>query len=411
MNFIQKLVGLTLILWLNVSFSFATNSCVSVFKESFVIKQEELIQQALKEKPSRFSEIISSQRITLKFLGTNTQGQVIIFRPNGLLWSYGFKSARPSWKSLQDVIPGASTPQGDPRYFIFLAGPSVAKLFHFEIQESSEGSILLAPNAELLKITAHSLHQRLTEKGQDGLAYLPKKADFLKIGESFQMSLSAEAPFKVFFPYEDSHPQLTFHEVSYHLGPILFPTKIHERSHQIDLAYEKVIKKIKERKLPHADLVILSLIMIRESENDSGNGNLQSTLAHFRQHFGMVSYKEIAQRIGEAHLKLLAEPLQSLTHPQMSPIEVVIRRIEDIFDIKALTNKTSPKFAYPLKPLSIPNTKLIRQAYKEFIQTELGALLHEENFDPSNRQTPISATSQLLQTFDQRLQEINDAFK
>ena len=230
----------------------------------------------------------STEASTLKsifFRGQNSNGQVEFYKPYFL-----------KWRSDYSATPNGLTRHGDIRWFPALAGAEIASRFGFEFKKGISGIRIRVPSASLIHEKVSILNQQLIVNGKDPIAFLPVKTGFVTADEALRLSVSAKGDFSALFAYYDNHSELSVHEVSWHLGAMLFPTSFHKKSRQIDQETLIVSDLIRQSGLPRADEVARFLIDERAFEIDTGNANLAATLADYRLNNYLTTFKELKKK-------------------------------------------------------------------------------------------------------------------
>lgn len=351
---------------------------------------------------------------SVQFVGLQKDGR-LAFRQK----RFPFRLQRRSWDSSFNMVSESSTPQGDLRNFIFLAGPRLAYKFGFEFREDLTGVTLLAPNAARIEKIIRVLNKFLIERGKEPITYLPKRSNFLSPGESLRLATehNGEGGILVQFPFADSDRELVLHEVAYHLGSILFPKTINQKSNELNQITYKMSQFLQQSKLPHSQQIAIWLIGLREAEMDIGNANLQLKLASIRKNSRLYPYSRYF--FDAKSLRDASNAVGVLVRPSYSPMEYVTRRLirllslESHFaDQKALTtdlDSVDKKYFDEEVPEKFKIPKEEALVYIPLIRKMI-----EEIGEPRNlflRPTPeIFLRLHLLESLESRIQELNDAF-
>lgn len=276
-----------------------------------------LLDQLNKTEPAGSSRATDQ---SLNFLGHNPNGQIVLFKSEGLPWASAY-----SHRNYQN------SPQGDPRWFFYFAGTELALNFGFEIKKEKEGSVFLAPNADTLKKIVDKLNPILIKNGNDPIVFLPVKAGFLTADKMLKLLLSAKEPYLSFFPYEDNNPNLTAHEIAFHLIAMLFPKKFHQKAHEIDLETQKVASEILKLNSVHSRKIAMALIEARTGRVDAGTGNFAANVALLRMKNNIQPYRDLELpfefHIGvNASVDKLASPSQSAQRSVTESLEKVLKQ-------------------------------------------------------------------------------------
>lgn len=337
----------------------------------------------------------SSDRPTAIYGGHNAAGQVILRKdPNST-----YPSLSP-WESTYSSPKYPSSPQGDPRWFFYVAGVELALNFGFNIKLSEQGIELLAPGAKLLGKTVGGVNKILIRDGHDPIVFLPVYAKYLNGKEALVLSVSAEAPYVAFFPYWDDNPELTPHEIAWHLIAMLFPKKFHDKSRAIDLEILKVAKLIENSGLPNAHVVSQLLQDSRAHELDAGNAEAAANLAALRVNSKMQSYRDTATLLEDkpTTTRLVIDAIAKLTWPYHSPHEVAILKLRSLIglDVSDL----------PSGLLSVRDKK----QYSDWMDSRMRSP-EFIRLSSEQRESPAALFEYLMNYMDGRLVILNEAFR
>lgn len=337
--------------------------------------------------------------ITIVSKGINPEGQIELFKAKGMKWA-----------SLARSNAGGFTPQGDPRWFIHLAGIELAQHFTFEMEELQNGILLRVPGANKLKHRVLAVNKILIRKGLDPIVYLPVRTGFVSALTAVKLFISTEEPFLVYAPYADDNRDLVMHEVAWHLGPLLFPKKFHEKSKEIDLEILKLADRLNKSGLPHATEVASRLIDIRALELDAGNANITANLATERQNEELNTYKSFLSKKSEGWglaRSSINKAIQYIARPGLTAEVVAIQHLQNLlFHNERQSNKSFE--VYRSSNLELPLHSAERELYKPWLQKIVSELAYVE-LTPAD--TADVWLNELLEYMDNRINELNIAFR
>jgi len=338
---------------------------------------------------SELSKIIpAADRSTVIYGGHNAAGQVVLR-----------KHPDSPWKSSYAPAKYHTSPQGDPRWFFYAAGVELALNFGFNIKSTEQRVELLAPGTKLLGKTVDGVNKILIKDGHDPIVFLPIYAKYLNGKEVLALSVSAKAPYVALFPYWDDNPELTSHEIAWHLIAMLLPKKFHEKSRAIDLEILKVAKLLEESGLPNAPLVSQLLQDNRANELDAGNANMGANLADLRVSSRMQSYRITASLKNKpGSTSYIIEAIAKLVWPYQSPQEVAILKLRSLLELDV------PDWS------SILLTVSDKKQYSDWID---GRMRSPEfiRLSLEQRESPEALFEYLMNYMDGRISVLNEAFR
>lgn len=383
-------------------------SCSENFSDLALLFYKHLFHLSIEDESQYFTSV--------KNLGVQQDGR-LAFRLKKPLFG------KPNWSSMRAARIGTPTPQGDVRSFIFIAGPRLASKFGFEFREDKRGVALLVPTALHLEKTIRKLNVHLLQNGKEPISYLPKRAGFLRKGESLDLAINHtyEDGISVQFPYADLDHALAPHEASFHLGPILFPQVFNVKSNAINREVDRMAHILRSSDLPRSKNFADWLIASREFENDFGYGNLQDLIANLRRDNGLMSFSEIATKVKSAYpmtRKRASHYVSLLAAPHYTPQEYVIRKlirelgVQNFFISQEKLIESAHDFhenglhdrPFFLLGPTVPTV----ERYNIFIRNQINQL--EPPPAIPGRQSGEPLFIEMLQGLDQRIRDLIDAF-
>ncbi|MDZ4678369.1 MAG: hypothetical protein SGI74_12770 [Oligoflexia bacterium] len=324
-----------------------------------------------------------------------------------------------TWDSLYSYYNRFSL-QGDPRNIFYLLGPELALKFGFKINIHRDGTTeLIAPNAEKFGKLIYGINVILKKNGFEPITYLPIKAEYIAPTDGVRFSLQSKGDFEIYFPFADSDPRITVHEVSYHLGSILLPQSITHRAHEITRYTQNFTDYLKTRAHELGELkseIIDQLLLERSIEIDVGTGNTSHGLALLRQQSGLKDYKFL---LGRSVHHYAHDGLNYLIRPNVHPVDAVLLRLYNMTnplrsEVQKLLLVNDFNFEYKENSEALMGRKIyltpkqnniLLKIYKDFINS------HE----PSEFTKQFSITteekimSDLIKSMDERLRQIDKA--
>lgn len=370
------------------------NQCLQLY--SGVALARPAVSQAVKRE--------ATEPETVKFIGND--GEVVTLERVGS-----------DWFSRYEHIPGTKTVQGDPRFPMAVFGSFLAEKMGFAIYKGSDGKLYMqAPSAKKMqKLIAH-MNQKLIAQEKEPISYEPIPANFITAEEGLRLATQTDGAILMKFPYSDNDPRLTVHEISYHLGAILFPRSFFEKSLQINQLTVQLIERIRQ----HPSLGSLSektikqLIMERAFELDSGTGNLTATLGHFRL-IGLHSYDDLTPDLLPQTEARTA--IGRLLKPGYSPLQAVMMRFAIMHNIhpKLLgLEQTAVSFNHYSKEgdqlgqrimITSAEKEVLLQIAKEFM-TE-----HQELNQLTDQRDTTEILRDFLSNLDQRIRDLTQTLE
>ncbi len=216
------------------------------------------------------------------------------------------------------------------------------------------------------------------------------------------------------------------HEISFHLGAMLFPRKLVQRGQEINSRTRQFIEFLESRKAELGETTVEDIIQQtltdRSFDNDVGTGNLSMRFASLRKSKSFAKYTDIAAALrltlnsrdgGEKGSMLQA--IEFFVRPDLTPLEAVIYGIHlqtgvDISDlglqVYGVFNKITlqDKKIYTQVLLTPPQLVVLRKIIKDFVK--IHAKADEATFE---RSTPENWLQTIGLGFDQRIKEIREA--
>ncbi|OQW46943.1 MAG: hypothetical protein A4S09_03280 [Proteobacteria bacterium SG_bin7] len=267
------------------------------------------------------------------------------------------KEESATWRSSFDHLRHL-TPQSDPRNPIFLFGAELAFKMGFRIGKAENGSIyMLVPGAKRLAAWIRRINVILKAKGYEPISYSLEKSDFVSPSQALEMMTKPdpENDILLHFPYSDENPKLTVHEVSFHLGAILFPRKFIQRGYDINIRTQQFINFLasKESELgPITKDVIEQILSDRGYENDAGTAEIVSGFANLREmntflsHAGLVRLITEPSTVGSdevAAVDFINRAIDFYARPYMSPLAAVVFGLHKMTGINVSDLDVLPK--------------------------------------------------------------------
>lgn len=371
-------------------------------------------QHLFSEDPS-ISPLNIEQQASLNYHGSYAATNQIGFsRKRIRRWSFPFKIEPMNWGSKEHLNPQGATPQGDVRNFIYVAGQELAQRFGFEFRLVDDHVVLLVPDADRIAKIVDKLNPILVSRRCKPIPYLPVRSGFSRPGATLAISNSSKGLIKIQFPYADRDPDLAAHEVSYHLGALLFGTLLMEKAEAINHESARVAELLASSGIQKADVVAKQLIKWREAELDAGTGNLQVNLANNHKFHHLKKYSEIEI----ARFRQMIESVVQLSHPFLTPTEVVAMQIMHLSKTQAYFSHIDT-FSDQMDYLSYQNGVKSQEinlaseaqlAYVPFVRK----LLNSQNENPLNKIIPPRQhagvwTMEVVMGMDQRIKELLEA--
>ncbi|MFN9066652.1 MAG: hypothetical protein ACK5V3_05445, partial [Bdellovibrionales bacterium] len=334
------------------------------------------------EKDSLFA---STKKQTIFFHRTDPSGYVV-YR----------KSKFSKWSSQFNLIEGADTPQGDLRFFMQVAGPKISEFLGFRIFEIPGEQIeIWVPNQQRIEQKRKTLNWALKKLGFDTLAFHLAKAGLLSAQEILELSTKKiDDDTLVNFPYDDVDPRLSPHEVSFHLGALVYPKPLHQRAALVNEATANMIAKLQETK--RESLIQLAEILIHEraKELDVGTASAQFGLAQLRKISGMKKYQDLAKNVPETNFSFFDESMSSrigyYTKSHTTPAIAVVHRVllatRIGSDLVPISNQQNPQAATNSKTMTFGKTLNIprqdQEALHQILVEFLKAHDHQNETQP-----------------------------
>lgn len=369
-----------------------------------------------KTDPNVFEVIVEKDESVI-YEGISTATQQISFRRRtSRPMKAGFRKQTMSWVSTANAVKNTSTPQGDVRNVIYLAGQELSQRLGFEFILKNGELYLRVPSASFLEKVVTAMNRVLISHGKEPITYLPVRTGFAKPGETLQISNESQAPILVRFPFADLDPVIAAHEVSFHLGALLYPEKFNLKSRAISLEVSRVVDVIQKLNLPSAEQVGRHLIAVRESNLDTGNANIQAVLGFDRKLKLLSDYSALTFAKADS-FDVAVTALQHLTSPYYTPSEVVARQL--IFDLGL---QSSFSHLYHLvrdmdrnrkigkRPVLLKLSSVEKAKYIVFIN----GLLKSQDSNPINQMVPARENLRVwlidfYTGLDRRIKELIDA--
>ncbi|MFN8846365.1 MAG: hypothetical protein ACK5W9_05905, partial [Bdellovibrionales bacterium] len=221
------------------------------------------------------------------------------------------------------------------------------------------------------------------------------------------------------FPYDDVDPRLSPHEVSFHLGALVYPKPLHQRAALVNEATANMIAKLQETK--RESLIQLAEILIHEraKELDVGTASAQFGLAQLRKISGMKKYQDLAKNVPETNFSFFDESMSSrigyYTKSHTTPAIAVVHRVllatRIGSDLVPISNQQNPQAATNSKTMTFGKTLNIprqdQEALHQILVEFLKAHDHQNETQPPSK--PLSSFSWLVNQMDKRLEEIEQA--
>jgi len=245
---------------------------------------------------------------------------------------------------------------------------------------------------------------------------LPARAGFLKPLEAFNFFLDTQNDenIQLKFAYSDRVPRLSPHEVSFHGGSLILPSKFFVRARQIQEHIKNIIDLLNLEKTPGLKALADRLTIARNVEVDFSTGNFQTMIAKTRvltQATGTVflSYRQLRNFLfSESTEPELTSKLEGyidlLSQPSMKPVDAASQRIQKLIEMP------QKKSVWPWK-----NKPLVSLSKSEMIKLQsIMASYHDahQNDDPS---AEISNSrvwlSEFLAGADERIQDFVTALR
>ncbi len=396
---------LTLANWFAPADALANAKCAYFYKTRIEstpgeqLKYYETIGQFLSPNKSD----LASPGKTLFFRGHNSFGQIEFYKP------YFVK-----WNSSKSATSDGFTPHGDIRWFAALSGSEIASHFGFEFKKGISGIRVRAPSASFLYEKVSKLNQQLILNGKDPIVFLPVKTGLIRPEEALKLSVSANGHFLSLFAFEDNHPELTVHEVAWHLGAMLFPIKFHQKSRLIDQETLRMADSIRKSDLPRADEVAQLLIEERAFELDTGNANFAATLAGYRLSENLKSYKDLKAVVLKS--PTLHNSVERLVRPNFSAQEAVARRLYIGLQLQDVVD-SRPEFESQFTNIQTQNhgkklslTLREQDQYGKFIEKYMKSK-HYRDSQKIKRESTKDLVENMLDSMDERLDDITQAIR
>ncbi len=333
------------------------------------------------------------------------------------------KKTKENWKSNYDYLNQA-TLQGDPRFPIFIFGVKLAYKMGFQIGKDSDGFVYMTvPGALKLEKWIRKMNSLLQKRNYESISYMPIKTDFVTSAQALELATKNDKDIKLFFPFADNNKKLTVHEITFHLGAILFPKNFIERGHDVSVRTLQFIDylKLKKQELgPVVEKIIEQMIIDRGYENDAGTANLVWNLALIRELNPLLSYSKIAPSLlpmkDTFTVRNLTEAVDFYARPSFSPLSAVITSLHlmtgvDTTKLGAFSYNKNIKFNFNSHPRSNINRSVIlskveldklRKILIDFVN------LHKDEETQRNYQlfTPEELLQSIVQGFDTRIDQL-----
>ncbi len=359
---------------------------------------------------------INSDEPTVDFVGVLPDGNVLL------------KKVKKSWLSSYDYYKQA-TPQADPRFPIFLFGIELAHKMGFQIGTASDGNTyMIAPGALKLEKWIRRVNTLLREKGQEPISYIPTKSGYVTSDQVLELVTKKDEDIKLFFPYEDNNQKLTIHEISFHLGAILFPRKFIERGHDINIRTQQFIQYLKSRKDEMGlvtDVIVNQIQINRGYENDAGTANITGNLGYIRALNDFRPYSRISPELfsekNNPTVKSLLLAVEFYARPYVSPLAAVVTGLHLMTGVDLTGLTIFPKNSDATFNIQIfPNTTIYRKVVltsdqlvtlRKIIIDFVNIHKAEENQKQYEISSPDEWLQFILNGFDSRINqllEIND---
>ncbi len=315
------------------------------------------------------------------------------------------------WFSNQAARPNSYTKQGDPLNIIKLLGPEIADLFGFRLYTRSDGFIeLWVPGSKMLAET----FSRMNEVLADPIGFLPVAAEFEKSLGFLKKASEKQGRFLMKFPLAQHHKQLTVHDVSYHLGAMLYPLSVLSKASLINqktLELFHTLSNITENS--EFKTIAKHLIRDRALEMDLGTADPQALLSDARFQYGRLQMFESIEWVPENRLKA-ERAFSYLFHPGFKPTEIVLLRLLRISSMDAeysslLAGRKPPRFietepGFNIQLAVTNETKLFINA------TIIPGLISDVALEPANTDKSAEDTVyDLVDTLDIRLRQLREA--
>jgi hypothetical protein len=237
------------------------------------------------------------------------------------------------WNSSRILVPQGFTVQGDPRAPFFFFGQQLARQLGFKIQRGVGRLIELhAPRAKKLENTVEQLNPILESHGHEPIGFLPVYSGFLRAREAFTLASEPTGQILIRFAYGDDLPELTPHEIAYHLNALLYPHWYLERASQVGQQTRDFINYLESRNLelgPVTGKIVSQLILERNQEVDTGIADVPAFFLGVRSYHPDQDYKTIWSKFskGERVFTILKPVVERFVRPSLSPLEALLVRL------------------------------------------------------------------------------------
>ncbi|MCC6277403.1 MAG: hypothetical protein IT289_05760 [Oligoflexia bacterium] len=355
----------------------------------------------------------ASMKPTVIFLGQDASGNVILEK----------KSPRSAWYSAHEYMPGTFTKQADPRRPLFTLGFRLYQNLGFSIFELPNRAVrLIAPSAEKLKRKVLEVNEVLKKRGKEPISYLPVQQGFLSARQIIELGSRSEGDIALRFPYDDNNPNLTVHEVAYHLGSILLPRSLLVRAQYVNLRTLQLAAFLDKHQSVLGEqvtrLLTDQLLKERSFEIDAGTANFSSYLSKLKEGDLDTPFSASYKFAVTEDLAALAEAVSFLARPNVYPTEAAVMRVAYMAGLYdgALKLKTHQVLA----PIIIESAHGfgtyfnfpigIRVQLESLLNRFLSEHLPADSREASSLSSAHLMTADIFKKLDKRIDDINEAF-
>ncbi|MBN8538227.1 MAG: hypothetical protein J0M15_14330 [Deltaproteobacteria bacterium] len=328
------------------------------------------------------------------------------------------------WSSLFNYSSEGFNRQGDPRIPLFLFGKELSRKMGVKAIKNPDGSqSLLFPNAKKIKLFIKYVNSKLKGKGIDPITYLPTKFGYATASELIELSLRKHQTFKLHFPFDDNHPDLTPHEISYHLGQILLPKRVTERANAVTTRTLQLISYLESKRSflgNRVDTISADLLKERSFELDYGTANTMSRIASIIANSPSKNSDAFRVIDIELYSDFFKDSIESLSRSNYLPSFAVVARLVRLLKMPELQElfpnelssdnsfamATINSYGKSLSPdLSLLEKKIIKRLIFDFIAKHA----EEDKKEGFDLQDPKEVFAELFIGLQQRIDEINEA--
>ena len=256
------------------------------------------------------------------------------------------------------------------------------------------------------------INKKLIAANLEPITYSPIKAGYLENDEILPLSLTEDLIINIFFPYEDGNFEVTPHEVTYHLAPILFSKKVTDRIRAISLPIEEFSQIVEKSKiLGQKGLKLASILRAnRGNRIDVGSGNLFSFVARAKaiaaSKLGKYANNAITNKLmgnkfyADNDLQIA---FSQLAEPGLPPTKVLVESVLLVVgNLKGVAKKSSGAVLQNSEQLTLTDHEAqeLTGLLNEYIKSHNE---YDEGFKP---QSAISMFVEFKEGLDKRVDEI-----